>query len=120
MKIEILRIQPLVKLPPDVELIIFLIKSELINVKFTNDLNNKGFDPCAGILDFSILISSFMGFEDNLTDEFTEWYFDRQTQLVEYIDLENDKELLEKAFIFYVDLVVRKRALDRDVNKQRS
>lgn len=120
MKIQIPKNLRLINLPPNIEITVYLIKLELKNVKFTNDLNNKGFDPCAGILDFSMLISSIMGFDDNLTDEFTEWYFDRQTQLVENIDPENDKELSELAFNFYVDLVFRKRALDRDVNKQRS
>ncbi|MCG8321576.1 MAG: hypothetical protein MI921_18885 [Cytophagales bacterium] len=56
-----------------------------------------------------------MGFDGNLTDEFTEWYFDRQTQLVENIDPENDKELLEQAFNFYVDLMVKKRELDTNI-----
>ena len=111
MKIKIPKNPPLVNLPPKVELTILLIQSELKNVKFTNDLNKKGFDPCAGILDFSTLIWSIMGFDGNLTDEFTEWYFDRQTQLVKNIDPENDKELLEQAFNFYVDLVIKKRGL---------
>lgn len=115
MKIEIPKNQQLVNLPPKVELIIFLIQSELKNVKFINDLNKKGFDPYAGILDFSILISSIMGFDDNLTDEFTEWYFDRQNQLIKNIEPENDKELSEQAFNFYVDLVIKKRGLDTKV-----
>ena len=112
MKIKIPKNHLLVNLPPKVELAIFLINLELKNVKFTNDLNNKGIDTYAGFLDFSGLISAIMGFDNNLTDEFKEWYFDRQTQLVESIDPENDKELLEQAFNFYVDLVVKKRGLD--------
>lgn len=101
------------KNPPLVQLAIFLIKLELQNVKFTNDLNNKGIDTYAGFLDFSVLISAILGFDSNVTDEFKEWYFDRQTKLVENIDPENDKELLEQAFNFYVDLVVKKRKLER-------
>ena len=109
MKIEISEPPQLINLPPKVELTIFLIQLELKNVKFTNDLENKGIDTYAGFLDFSVLISAIMGFDNNLADEFKEWYFDRQTQLVESINLENDKELLEQAFNFYVDLVVKKR-----------
>ena len=115
MKIKFPKNLRLINLPPKIELTVFLIKLELKNVKFTNDLNKKGFDPCTGILDFSKLISSIMGFDDNFTEEFAEWYFDRQTQLVKNIDPENDKELLEQAFNFYVDLVVRKRGLDAGV-----
>ena len=115
MKIKIPKNHLLVNLPPKVELAIFLIKLELKNVKFTNDLNNKGIDTYAGFLDFSTLISVIMGFDNNLPDDFKEWYFDRQTQLVENIDPENDKELLEQAFNFYVDLVVKKREVNTRV-----
>ena len=71
MNIEIPKNQLLANLPPKVELILFLIKSELKNAKFTNDLN-------------------------------------RQAQLVEDIDTTNDREVMEQAFNFYVDLVVKK------------
>lgn len=117
MKIEISEPPQLVNLPPKVELIIFLIKSELKNVKFTNDLESKGVDSYAGFLDFSTLISAIMGFEYNSKNEFKEWYFDQQTKLVENIDPENEKELLEQAFNFYVDLMVKKRELDIGVRQ---
>ncbi|MCG8320645.1 MAG: hypothetical protein MI921_14160 [Cytophagales bacterium] len=80
-------------------------------MKFSNNSNNKGIDAYTGFLDFSPLISAIMGFGNNLTNEFKEWYFDRQTKLVEKIDPKNDKELLEQAFNFYVDLVVKKREM---------
>ena len=54
-----------------------------------------------------------MGFDNNLTNEFKEWYFDRQTRLIENIDPKNDKELLKQAFNFYVDLVIKKREMER-------
>ncbi|MDN5210478.1 hypothetical protein QQ020_00415 [Fulvivirgaceae bacterium BMA12] len=109
MKIKFLKNQSLVNLPPNVELIVFLIKEELKNVKFTNDLSRAGVDTCIGFLDFSPLISAIIGFENSPSDEFTEWYFERQTELVENIDVRNDQELLEQAFNFYVDLLVKKR-----------
>ena len=115
MKIKIPKNLRLINLPPKIELTVFLIKLELKNVKFTNDLNNKGIDTYAGFLDFSALISAIMGFNKNFTDEFREWYFDRQTQLVERIDSGDDKKFLEQAFNFYVDLAVKKRELDGDV-----
>ena len=109
MKIKIPKNLRLVNLSPKIEFTLFLIQSELKYVKFTNDLENKGIDTYTGFLDFSALISAIMGFDNNLTNEFKEWYFDRQTQLVKNIDSENDKEFLEQAFNFYVDLVVKKR-----------
>ena len=115
MKIKIPKNLRLINLPPKIELTVFLIKLELKNVKFTNELNNRGIDTYAGFLDFSTLILAIMGFDKNFTDEFREWYFDRQTQLVESVNLEDDKELLEKAFNFYVDLLIKKRELDEMV-----
>ena len=112
MKIKIPKNLRLINLPPKIELTVFLIKLELKNVKFMNDLNAKGIDTYSGFLDFSALISSIMGLDKNFTDEFREWYFDRQTQLVEKIDSEYDKKLLEQAFNFYVDLVLKKRELN--------
>ena len=100
-------------LPPKVEIAIFIINEELKSVKFTNELHKRGTDASDGILDLTPLTSAIMGFGNNLTDEFQEWYFDRQSQLVETIDREDDKKLLEKAFDFYVDLVVKKRELER-------
>ncbi|MCG8320378.1 MAG: hypothetical protein MI921_12810 [Cytophagales bacterium] len=82
------------------------------NVKCANDLATKGIDAYAGFLDFSPLISAIMGFDNNLTNEFKEWYFDRQNKLVERMDPKNDKELLEQAFNFYADLIIKKRELD--------
>ena len=112
MKIKIPENQPLVSLPSKVEIAIYLINEELKSVKFTNDLHKRGTDASAGILDLTPLTSTIMGFGDNLTDEFREWYFDRQSQLVEAIDWEDDKKLLEKAFDFYVDLIIKIRELD--------
>ena len=117
MKIKIPKNSPLVNLPPKIELTIFLIQSELKNVKFTNDLESKGVESYAGFLDFSTLISAIMGFEYNSKNEFKEWYFDQQTKLVENIDPENEKELSEQAFNFYVDLMVKKRELDIGVRQ---
>ena len=118
MKIKIPKNPPLVNLPPKVELTLFLIQSELKYVKFTNDLENKGIDTYTGFLDFSALISAIMGFDNDLPDEFKEWYFDRQNQLVESISPKSDKELLKLAFDFYVDLVIKKQKLDNRANKQ--
>ncbi|MCG8321288.1 MAG: hypothetical protein MI921_17425 [Cytophagales bacterium] len=115
MKIKIPKNLPLINLPPKVELALFLIKTELKNVRFTNDLNEKDIDTYNGFLDLSTLISSILGFGNNLPDEFKEWYFDRQTQLVENIDLEDDQELLGQALHSYVDLGVKKQELKTEI-----
>ena len=62
-------------------------------------------------------VSAIMGFEGICPDEFKEWYFDRQTRLVERIDSEDDKKFLEQAFSFYVDFVIKKRGLDKKIKQ---
>ena len=94
------------------ELAISLIKSELHNLKFINDLSRAGIDASTHLLDFSALILEIIGFDYDTNDEFYEWYFDRQRKLAENIDPENDKEFGERAFDFYFDLVVKKRELE--------
>ena len=92
---------------------ITLIKAELQNLKFINGLDSAGIDASAYMLDFSSLILEMLGFKHETSDEFYEWYFCHQNKLVKNIDPENDKEFQERAFDFYVDLVVKKRELDR-------
>lgn len=95
-----------------VELALSLIKAELQNLKFINDLNRAGVDASTHLLDFSALILEIMGFDHDTTDQFYEWYSRRQRKLVENVDPDNDKSFRERAFDFYVDLVVKKRELD--------
>ena len=95
-----------------VELALSLIKAELQNLKFINDLNRAGVDASTHLLDFSALILEIMGFDHDTTDQFYEWYSHRQRMLVENIDADDDKTFRERAFDFYVDLVVKKRELD--------
>ena len=86
-----------------IEIALFLIKVELQNLKFINDLNKAGVDASTHLLDFSTLILEIMDFGHETSGAFEEWYFNRK----------NDKELLEQAFNFYVDLVVKKRELEQ-------
>lgn len=93
------------------EFVISLIKEELHNLKFINDLNRAGIDASTHLSDFSTLILEVIGFGHKASDEFYEWYVNRQNELVENIDPGNDKEFRERAFKFYVDLMVKKRGL---------
>ena len=112
MKIKFPKNPPLVTLPPKAELAILLIKAELKNLKFINDLNKKGIDASASLSDFSALIFSIIGFDGHLSDDFYEWYLHHQIKLTENIDPLNDKELQKQAFNFYIDLVIKKREWD--------
>lgn len=111
---------PLVRLTPKIEFVTLLIKEELKNLKFINDLDKAGIDASAYLVDFSTSILSMLKFSNNITDDFWNWYLTRQNQLVKNIDPKDDNQCLQQAFNFYVDLVIKKRTLDQAVNKQRS
>lgn len=112
MNIEFPYYPPIVKLPPKVELIILLIKEELKNVRFINNLENAGIDASICTVDFSVLISRLMEFKNSNADEFFEWYFTCQNKLVENIDPDDGEKIMEQAINFYFELVAKKRELD--------
>lgn len=116
MKIEFPKNKRLVNLLQEVELSVFLIMQELKNLKFINELDKADVDASAGILDFSPLILAIMDLGDNLSDEFHEWYYNRQEELSSSLDPGNEKLLLERAFGFYADLVVKKHEMNRGIN----
>ena len=101
---------PLVRLTAKIEIVMLLIKEELKNLKFINDLDKAGVDASACLVDFSTSILSMLRFGNNLTDEFWNWYITRQNQLVKNIDPKNDNQCLQQAFNFYVDLVIKKKS----------
>ena len=98
-----------IHLPPKVELAISLIKAELKNLKFINELLKQGIDASASLWDFGELILEITDFTAEITDEINEWYFTRQTQLVQDIEAGDDWAFSHAAFDFYVDLVVKRR-----------
>ena len=103
---------PTVRLPPKVELAISLIKAELKNLKFINDMLKQGIDASASLWDFGELILGLAGFDNDISDELNEWYFTRQTQLVKDIEAGDDEDFSHAAFDFYIDLMVKRQELD--------
>lgn len=106
--IELPQNLPLIKFPKKVELIIFLIKEELKNRKFSNGLDAVGFDTSMTCSDLSPLVLGLMGF-DPRTDELYSWYYEMLETNLEEIDLSDMTMLFEKAFEVYVELVIEKR-----------
>ena len=91
---------------------ILLIKEVLYNLKLIKDLGRAGIDASIHLSDFSALILEITGFTEHKTsDEFYTWYTNCQNKLVENIDPKDAKEFRERAFDFYIDLVVKKREL---------
>ena len=116
MKVKTNESPPTIHFPPNAKLAISLIKEELRNLKFINDLYKTGVDATTGLLDFSGSILEIMGFESKLADELSEWYYNQQNKLVKNIDINNEEDFKERAFSFYIDLLVRKREWDERNN----
>lgn len=116
MKVKTNESPPTIHFPPKAKLVISLIKEELRNLKFINDLYKNGIDATTGLLDFSSPILEIMGFDAVLADELSEWYYSHQTNLVKNIDMNNEEGFKEQAFNFYIDLLVRKREWDKGNN----
>ena len=98
----------LTRLPPRVDLIIYLIKAELKNTRFTNQLEQIGFDTSLSSLDFGGLILELAGFS-NRNDELFDWY----NQLVEDYsnrldDPADPARVNEVAFDFYNEIQKKK------------
>lgn len=97
----------LVKLPPAVELILFLIKEELKNRKFTNGLEQVGFDTSVCCTDFGILILSLAGFGKR-TDQMYNWYYELLDKYAAKIEDVNADDIFEHALDFYIELMIEK------------
>ncbi|MEP1779283.1 hypothetical protein [Reichenbachiella sp.] len=98
-----IRSLPLFKLPPGQDLILFLIKQELLGTRFLNDLQGVGFGGEVFSMDLGVAILSLMGFHDR-TDELWEWYFETLNAFAERVNLSEDTTADQLALEFYVEL----------------
>ena len=88
---------------------ILLIREVLYNLKLIKGLGRAGIDASIYLSDFSALILEITGFTEHKTsDELYTWYTNCQNKLVENIDPKDAKEFRERAFDFYIDLMVKK------------
>ena len=109
MKINYPKNSPLIKLPQEVEFTIFLIREELKSRKLSNDLEKVGFDSTICSADFSSVIFSSFGF-NNESDDFFSWYVAQLDVFCKNINLLDGATLTEEAFNFYVHLMIEKRS----------
>jgi len=89
----------LVKLPAGLnlnaiqEVVVFLIKAELKNRKFSEQLEQVGFDPTFAALDLGTVVLQLMGFRER-SDETYEWYQKRIEDYLPKLTLRDDDEAL--------------------------
>ena len=98
---------PLIKLPSDTELTLYLIREELKNNKLFSGLRIAGMEDCFYQSYFGSLILSYCGFEDDSNDliELYQKLVDRYTEKVEA-----DNEVITRcALDLYNDLMLERK-----------
>jgi hypothetical protein len=104
----------LVKTPADLklngiqEVAVFLIKAELKNRKFAEQLEQIGFDPTYVSLDLGTVVLQLIGFNER-SDEIYEWYQKRVEIFLPKVVLKDDGETLNSLAIqLFKELTSRK------------
>lgn len=100
---------PLAKLPPDVDLTLFLIKEELKSRKLFHALHEVGLDDCYFQPHLDSLILRSVGLDDG-TDETFSIYDDIIERRSKKIEADNDS-IMKQAFKAYQELKNEKKNL---------
>ncbi|TPN87932.1 hypothetical protein [Aquimarina algicola] len=100
---------PNFKLSTQEDLILFLIRNELLSTRFVNQLNTIGFDTSFFNVELSIVILSLLGFKAR-TDALLEWYYTTLDIYASKINLDNHDEINAITFDFYIKLKVKQEA----------
>ena len=97
----------LVKLPADLDLILFLIQEELKSTKLFNGLAAIGLDDCSYQSHFSTVVLASVGF-DNRPDDLYDFYMKLIDRRSKKIKPDNDS-ITKQAFRVYIDLMIEKK-----------
>jgi hypothetical protein len=97
----------LIKLPANIELVLYLIKEELKSNKLFNGLAKVGFEDCYYQPHFGTLVLASAGFEEH-SDDLYEFYLELISEYSEKIEADNDV-IVKCAFNVYVDLMIEKK-----------
>jgi hypothetical protein len=98
---------PLVKLPPEAEIVLYLIKEELKSHKFFSGLRGVGLDDCFYQPNLSTLIIGYTKLADELDDPF-EFYYKLLEKYSEEMEADNES-VTKQALNVYMDLISEKK-----------
>jgi hypothetical protein len=98
---------PLVKLPPSIDLTLFLIREELKSQKFFNGLQKVGLHDCYYQAHLVKAILYHVGLDDG-TDATFEFYYKLIEKRSKKIEANNDS-VMKQAFKVYMELMMEKR-----------
>lgn len=98
---------PLVKLPPNAELILLLLKEDLKSRKFFNSLRVVGLDDSYYQSDFSPIILAHVGLDDERNETFDFFYnlMEKHSEQMQAVD----DSVANHAFEVYVELLIEKK-----------
>ena len=106
---------PLVKLPAQKDLLLYLIKEELKSRRFFNGLREIGLDDCYFQPDFSSIVLAYTGFtdEENATYDFYFNLLEKYSVMIEAAD----ESVIKHAFNVYIDLLAERKRRDEHEGK---
>lgn len=111
MKLKLMQL-PFVKLPPDIDFTLFLIREELKSQKFFNGLHDIGIDDCPYQTRLGKAVLASVGLDDG-SDETTEFYFKTIEKRSKKIQTDNES-IMRQAVKAYIELIIeKKRRKDR-------
>ncbi len=97
---------PNFKLSTHQDLILFLIRNELLGNRFINQLNTLGFDTSFFNIELGTAILSLIGFEHR-TDTLLEWYHKTLSSYAIKVSTEDVAATNEVVFDFYIALRIK-------------
>lgn len=100
---------PLVKLPSDMELVLFLIREDLKSAKFFDTLEKVDLSGCFYQSHFHTVILAYMGFAE-ISDEVFSFYTDLIDEYSERVE-EDNALLTDLAVEVYEKILAEKRRL---------
>lgn len=107
MKIDLdTQIFPQFKLSTEQDLILYLIKNELVMTRFINQLASVGFDTSFFSVELGMAILSLMGFKTR-TDALWEWYHDTVDLYAAKVSLNDHTTTRTVTFDFYIALRIK-------------
>lgn len=106
MKLKHLKL-PFTKLPPDLDLTLFLIREELKSEKFFNGLHKVGIDDCYYQTRLGKVILSRLGMDDG-SDEVFNFYYSLIEKRSKKIEADNDS-VMRQAIKVYAELIMEKK-----------
>jgi hypothetical protein len=97
----------LVKIPQEVDFVLYLIREELKSRRLMKEIQKAGFESSIRSSDFSSVIFATLGFRE-LSVSFYEWYKSQLDVFCQDVDLLEEDSLSKQAFDFYVHLLIEK------------